>query len=160
MENESCLHVHLLRLSSGSSDTMHSFQPHTRRAVETNTVLDENVYIVFVLEELARLRTVRRLSGPPSGQGAGGGARTRNRRVPADLKAHSLATLPSTPRFRSLNTSHLPSPRLWDSESALKSAEALLSRVRAPPLAPWPDGGPDSDSQRHLSVDSLYTKTK
>ncbi|GFO29141.1 hypothetical protein PoB_005564600 [Plakobranchus ocellatus] len=33
-----------------------------------------------------------RLSGPPSGQGAGGGARTRDRRVPADLRADSLAT--------------------------------------------------------------------
>ncbi|GFO05607.1 hypothetical protein PoB_003211200 [Plakobranchus ocellatus] len=29
-----------------------------------------------------------------------------------------------------------------DSESALRSAGSLLSRVRAPPLAPWPDGGP------------------
>ncbi|GFN79712.1 hypothetical protein PoB_000621800 [Plakobranchus ocellatus] len=31
-----------------------------------------------------------RLSGPPSGGGAGGGARTRDRRVPADLRADSL----------------------------------------------------------------------
>ncbi|GFO18551.1 hypothetical protein PoB_004505600 [Plakobranchus ocellatus] len=31
------------------------------------------------------------LSGAPSGQTAGGGARTRNRRVPADLRADSLA---------------------------------------------------------------------
>ncbi|GFN97389.1 hypothetical protein PoB_002389500 [Plakobranchus ocellatus] len=30
-----------------------------------------------------------RLSGPPSGQGAGSGARTRDRRVPADLRADS-----------------------------------------------------------------------
>ncbi|GFN95229.1 hypothetical protein PoB_002173500 [Plakobranchus ocellatus] len=29
-----------------------------------------------------------RLSGPPSGQGAGGGARTRDRRVPADLRIY------------------------------------------------------------------------
>ncbi|GFO03620.1 hypothetical protein PoB_003012500 [Plakobranchus ocellatus] len=33
-----------------------------------------------------------RLSGLPPGQGAGGGARTRDRRVPADLRADSLAT--------------------------------------------------------------------
>ncbi|GFO37238.1 hypothetical protein PoB_006374300 [Plakobranchus ocellatus] len=33
-----------------------------------------------------------KLSGPPSGQGAGGGDRTRDRRVPADLRADSLAT--------------------------------------------------------------------
>ncbi|GFN92084.1 hypothetical protein PoB_001859000 [Plakobranchus ocellatus] len=38
-----------------------------------------------------------RLSGPPSGRGAGGRARTRDRRVPADLKADSLATVPPTP---------------------------------------------------------------
>ncbi|GFO30129.1 DNA primase [Plakobranchus ocellatus] len=40
-----------------------------------------------------------RLSGPPSGQGAGGGARTRDRKVPADLRAELLATMPPTPRF-------------------------------------------------------------
>ncbi|GFO18006.1 hypothetical protein PoB_004451100 [Plakobranchus ocellatus] len=38
-----------------------------------------------------------RLSGPSSGQAAGGGARTRDRRVPTDLRADSLATVPSTP---------------------------------------------------------------
>ncbi|GFO06484.1 hypothetical protein PoB_003298900 [Plakobranchus ocellatus] len=30
------------------------------------------------------------------------------------------------------------------SESALRSAGTPLSRVRAPPPAPWPDGGPES----------------
>ncbi|GFO33904.1 hypothetical protein PoB_006040900 [Plakobranchus ocellatus] len=30
------------------------------------------------------------------------------------------------------------------SESALRSAGTLQSRVRAPPPAPWPDGGPES----------------
>ncbi|GFO15133.1 amine oxidase [Plakobranchus ocellatus] len=39
-----------------------------------------------------------RLSGPPSGQGAGSGARTRDRRVPADLRADSQATVLSTPQ--------------------------------------------------------------
>ncbi|GFN93385.1 hypothetical protein PoB_001989100 [Plakobranchus ocellatus] len=38
-----------------------------------------------------------RLSGPPSGQGAGSGTRTRNRRVPADLRADSQATVLPTP---------------------------------------------------------------
>ncbi|GFO26044.1 hypothetical protein PoB_005254900 [Plakobranchus ocellatus] len=41
-----------------------------------------------------------RLSGPPSGQGAGGGTRTRDRMVPADLRADSLATVPPTPPTR------------------------------------------------------------
>ncbi|GFN90065.1 hypothetical protein PoB_001657100 [Plakobranchus ocellatus] len=37
-----------------------------------------------------------RLSGPPSGQGAGGGgARTRDRKISADLGADSLSTMPS-----------------------------------------------------------------
>ncbi|GFO09216.1 hypothetical protein PoB_003572100 [Plakobranchus ocellatus] len=35
-----------------------------------------------------------RLSGPPSGRGAGGEARTRDRRVLADIRADSLATVP------------------------------------------------------------------
>ncbi|GFO01306.1 hypothetical protein PoB_002781100 [Plakobranchus ocellatus] len=38
-----------------------------------------------------------RLLGPPSGRGADGGARTRDRRVPADLRADSQATVPPTP---------------------------------------------------------------
>ncbi|GFO06481.1 hypothetical protein PoB_003298600 [Plakobranchus ocellatus] len=38
-----------------------------------------------------------RLSGPPSGQGASGGTRTCDRKVPADLRADSLATVPPTP---------------------------------------------------------------
>ncbi|GFO29738.1 hypothetical protein PoB_005624300 [Plakobranchus ocellatus] len=37
-----------------------------------------------------------RLSGSPSGQGAGGGNRTRDKRFPADLGADSLATMPPT----------------------------------------------------------------
>ncbi|GFN89178.1 hypothetical protein PoB_001568400 [Plakobranchus ocellatus] len=45
-----------------------------------------------------------RLLGPLSGQGAGGGARTRVRRVPADLRADSLATvLPTPPNMKGKN---------------------------------------------------------
>ncbi|GFO47522.1 hypothetical protein PoB_007402700 [Plakobranchus ocellatus] len=35
-----------------------------------------------------------RLSGPLSGQSASGGAQTRNRRVPANLRADSLSIVP------------------------------------------------------------------
>ncbi|GFO21098.1 hypothetical protein PoB_004760300 [Plakobranchus ocellatus] len=38
-----------------------------------------------------------RLSGPPSGQGAGNGVRTRNKRIPTEIRADSLATVPPTP---------------------------------------------------------------
>ncbi|GFO25516.1 hypothetical protein PoB_005202100 [Plakobranchus ocellatus] len=38
-----------------------------------------------------------RLSGSPSSQSAGGGARTRDRGVPADFRADWLATVPSMP---------------------------------------------------------------
>ncbi|GFO36792.1 hypothetical protein PoB_006329700 [Plakobranchus ocellatus] len=38
-----------------------------------------------------------RFSGPPSGQGAGGAARFRNRRVSEDIRADSLATEPPMP---------------------------------------------------------------
>ncbi|GFO39629.1 hypothetical protein PoB_006613400 [Plakobranchus ocellatus] len=50
-----------------------------------------------------------RLSGPPSDQGAGSGARTLDRMVPADLGADSLATMPPTPphyRMKILITVH------------------------------------------------------
>ncbi|GFO19675.1 hypothetical protein PoB_004618000 [Plakobranchus ocellatus] len=41
-----------------------------------------------------------RLSGPPSGQDAGGGARTRDRMIPADLRADSQASVPPTKKLR------------------------------------------------------------
>ncbi|GFO22509.1 hypothetical protein PoB_004901400 [Plakobranchus ocellatus] len=40
-----------------------------------------------------------RLSCPPPGQGAGGGARTRDRRVLASLRADSLYSVPPTNPF-------------------------------------------------------------
>ncbi|GFO21474.1 hypothetical protein PoB_004797900 [Plakobranchus ocellatus] len=50
--------------------------------------------------EKGRLRTwaerTARLSCPPSGQGAGGGARICDRRVPTDLRVDSLSTAPPT----------------------------------------------------------------
>ncbi|GFN89545.1 hypothetical protein PoB_001605100 [Plakobranchus ocellatus] len=43
-----------------------------------------------------------RLSDPPSGQDAGAGARTRDRKVPADLRADLLASVPPTPELESM----------------------------------------------------------
>ncbi|GFO39599.1 hypothetical protein PoB_006610400 [Plakobranchus ocellatus] len=40
-----------------------------------------------------------RLLGPPSGQGAGSGARTRDRRVPANITADLLDTVPPKPHY-------------------------------------------------------------
>ncbi|GFO32426.1 hypothetical protein PoB_005893100 [Plakobranchus ocellatus] len=38
------------------------------------------------------------------------------------------------------------------SESVLRSAGTLMSRVRAPPLAPWPDRGPESPRSRRCGL--------
>ncbi|GFO43647.1 hypothetical protein PoB_007015200 [Plakobranchus ocellatus] len=109
-----------------------------------------------------------RLSGSPSGRNARGGARTRYRRVPA-LVSYLLHSLPEEPPHHVCHCGHgnlvLPPKDTAQnislhqcslpflergvggtvaSESALRSAGTLLSRVRAPPPAPWPDGGPES----------------
>ncbi|GFO45001.1 hypothetical protein PoB_007150600 [Plakobranchus ocellatus] len=42
-------------------------------------------------------------------------------------------------------------------ESALRSAGTLMSRVRAPPPAPWPDGGPKSLSSPCCKL-AIYQK--
>ncbi|GFN74716.1 hypothetical protein PoB_000122200 [Plakobranchus ocellatus] len=47
-----------------------------------------------------------RLSGPPPGQGAGSRVRTRDRRVPADLRADSQATVLPTPPEVQKRTTH------------------------------------------------------
>ncbi|GFO49583.1 hypothetical protein PoB_007608800 [Plakobranchus ocellatus] len=56
-----------------------------------------------------------RLSGPPSGQGAGGGARTRDRKVPADFRADSLATVPPTlPRMVERCDAYFCRKKCWE----------------------------------------------
>ncbi|GFO15193.1 hypothetical protein PoB_004169800 [Plakobranchus ocellatus] len=52
---------------------------------------------LFTFKILVPQQGELRLSGPPSGQGAGGRARTPDRRVPADLRADLLSTMPTTP---------------------------------------------------------------
>ncbi|GFO42213.1 hypothetical protein PoB_006871800 [Plakobranchus ocellatus] len=66
-----------------------------------------------------------RLSGSPSDHGAGGGARTRDRGIPADLSSDSLVTEPLTPRrnrVRGVGDT-------IDRESAVRSKVTLLSRA-------------------------------
>ncbi|GFO07677.1 hypothetical protein PoB_003418200 [Plakobranchus ocellatus] len=64
---------------------------------------------------------------PPSGQGAGGEARTRDRWVPADLRADSLTTVP-------------PTPQNW-------------TRLNALSWGVWSDRGKILSNQRGLVVD-------
>ncbi|GFO35498.1 hypothetical protein PoB_006200300 [Plakobranchus ocellatus] len=52
---------------------------------------------LFSSQHACRQQGDLRLSGTPSGQGTGGGARTRYRRIPADIKADSLTTVSPTP---------------------------------------------------------------
>ncbi|GFN96314.1 hypothetical protein PoB_002282000 [Plakobranchus ocellatus] len=69
-----------------------------------------------------------RLSGPPSGQGAGDEARTPYRRVPVDLRADSLAIMPTTPPRRMKRE-----PVRSNSDSQLAGPHgqsSLMTRVR------------------------------
>ncbi|GFN89373.1 hypothetical protein PoB_001587900 [Plakobranchus ocellatus] len=77
---------------------------------------------VFILSQQGDLR----LSGRPSGQGAGGRTRTRDSRVPADLRADSLATVP---------------PTLQDAGKRISKERSLKSLGRVP-LAPIPRADP------------------
>ncbi|GFO41648.1 hypothetical protein PoB_006815300 [Plakobranchus ocellatus] len=77
-------------------------EQRTDKALQTNSDLDKHQAQVSLHRHYSWTLTqfTTRLSqafGPPSGQDASGGARTRDRRVPADLRADSLATLPPTP---------------------------------------------------------------
>ncbi|GFO44079.1 hypothetical protein PoB_007058400 [Plakobranchus ocellatus] len=85
-----------------------------------------------------------RRSGPLSGQDAGGGARTRDRRVRADFRADSLANAPPTPPrpdescagfydSKVFFFSILPKQRLKDGFASSASTRSLLG---APPQAP------------------------
>ncbi|GFN98545.1 hypothetical protein PoB_002505100 [Plakobranchus ocellatus] len=67
---------------------------------------------------IASLRGDLRLSGPPSGQGADGGAGTRDRSVPADLRGDSLAPVPPTRpmdlKERGVKEENLGVKEIWD----------------------------------------------
>ncbi|GFN74699.1 hypothetical protein PoB_000120500 [Plakobranchus ocellatus] len=75
-----------------------------------------------------------RLLGPTSGQGAGGGARTRDRRVPADLRADSLTTVFKKER----STRSVEKGNVGANRSEICKDQPVA--VEAPP----PGGGPES----------------
>ncbi|GFO06874.1 hypothetical protein PoB_003337900 [Plakobranchus ocellatus] len=53
----------------------------------------------FLTELVGQHDLLTELIGPPSGQGAGGGAQTRDRGVPVDFRADSLTTVPPTSHY-------------------------------------------------------------
>ncbi|GFO07121.1 hypothetical protein PoB_003362600 [Plakobranchus ocellatus] len=69
--------------------------------LDNNFTLAINILVFLHLESsYASLQEGHlRLLGPPSGQGADGGARTRDRGIPADIRADSVASVPSTLPF-------------------------------------------------------------
>ncbi|GFO31724.1 hypothetical protein PoB_005822900 [Plakobranchus ocellatus] len=78
-----------------------------------------------------------RFSVPPSGQGAIGGARTRNRRVLVDLRADSLSSVTDVPRktrFEFLSFLYIASPQQGDlrlsGEPATEGSLQISERTR------------------------------
>ncbi|GFO29658.1 homeobox protein cut-like 1 [Plakobranchus ocellatus] len=61
--------------------------------------LDEYNHEFAEVKNQVHSKVISGFSGPPSGKGAGSRARTRDRRVPADVRADSLGTMPPTPRI-------------------------------------------------------------
>ncbi|GFO18117.1 hypothetical protein PoB_004462200 [Plakobranchus ocellatus] len=55
-------------------------------------------------EVASHKKVIPGFSSPPSDQGAGGGARARDRRIPADLRADSLTTVPPTTHHNDCET--------------------------------------------------------
>ncbi|GFO16600.1 hypothetical protein PoB_004310500 [Plakobranchus ocellatus] len=84
-----------------------------------------------------------RLSGPPSGLGAGGGVRTCDRRVSADLKAHSLATGPPAP------------PRAQDLKSFAPFGLKSVAMIDEKATFKWSS----RECGRHLNVKKISVET-
>ncbi|GFN89155.1 hypothetical protein PoB_001566100 [Plakobranchus ocellatus] len=79
--------------SSGSLLTQHECWLNYTTLVPSKT----RVHLAFFLSGLTSQQGDLRRSGPPSGQDTGGGARSSNRRAPADLGADSLSAMPLKP---------------------------------------------------------------
>ncbi|GFN76575.1 hypothetical protein PoB_000308100 [Plakobranchus ocellatus] len=97
-QNFSCQGPHLADLTQITSNT-----DNLTLGITIDDIQSSNVFFFFGFLYIASPQQGDlRLSGPPSGQGAGGGARTRDRKVPADLRADSLATVLPTPPYSSV----------------------------------------------------------
>ncbi|GFO34158.1 hypothetical protein PoB_006066300 [Plakobranchus ocellatus] len=73
---------------------------HLSSHFQMKTIYILDFYITDGTDWLLYTTRSSQLSGPPSGQGAGGGARTCDRRVLPNLRAYSLATVPPRPHKR------------------------------------------------------------
>ncbi|GFO27560.1 hypothetical protein PoB_005406500 [Plakobranchus ocellatus] len=71
--------------------------PRDGFVIHRSTVSKSKCFGYLVASDASPQQGDLRLPGPPLGHGAGSGARTRHRRVPADLMADSLTTLLPTP---------------------------------------------------------------
>ncbi|GFN92439.1 hypothetical protein PoB_001894500 [Plakobranchus ocellatus] len=87
------IHI-LVEQRTSNNNNSSSSSNNNNNSNKNNNSLGFGVFLYIASPQQGDLR----LLGPPSGQGTGSGARTRNRRVPADLRADSLATVPPTPQ--------------------------------------------------------------
>ncbi|GFN91509.1 hypothetical protein PoB_001801500 [Plakobranchus ocellatus] len=119
-----------------------------------------------------------RLSGSPSSRDTGCGARVQDRRVHADLQLPMSGQYAEEEQRQEKEKNILEEQSNTDfsilhnlnetrgvggtvaSESALRSAGTLLSRVRSPPPAPWPDGEPESLRSPCCGLAIYKTSTK
>ncbi|GFN74051.1 dimethylaniline monooxygenase [n-oxide-forming] [Plakobranchus ocellatus] len=81
--------------------SVHPYEPGTRTMQHETEAHPDSSAVCMVCwyrpRQVTCYKVISELSGPPSGQGAGGGVRTLDRRVPTDFRADSISTMPPTP---------------------------------------------------------------
>ncbi|GFO31640.1 hypothetical protein PoB_005814500 [Plakobranchus ocellatus] len=92
-QNKSSIHP---SLAPGTRETA-PYEHYTKPTVKSPSVIPPLYNWVWLLYTASPQQGDLRILGPQSDQGAGSGASTRDRRVPEDLRADSLATVPPTP---------------------------------------------------------------
>ncbi|GFO30617.1 hypothetical protein PoB_005712200 [Plakobranchus ocellatus] len=102
-----------LRLSAlhQTRETMAELEPATEGSLQISVrirhplchrspfdiMMKRSIFTVIIDEYVLKIVIAYNSNQRLLGQGAGGGARTRDKRVPADLSADSLSTVPPTP---------------------------------------------------------------